>query len=212
MQPSIRLRREGNQNLPVLVWRFPSPMLAVSSAPLGGGLGPRRWVVNAQVPPSYARRDPEHHLAKLGRSLGLPGNGVGMLTAADVRRLSTGEESGVVAVATCGLAHPTMAADPSAELQHSAVGTVNLVCILPARLSPGALVNAVVTATEAKAQAFAENDIPGTGTATDAVCILCPQEGVPWSFGGPRSRWGAPLALAVHRAVGAGIRRWREGR
>ena len=45
-----------------------------------------------------------------------------------------------------------------------------------------------------------------TGTATDAVCIACPDEGAPHAFGGPRSLWGARLARAVHAAGRSGIR------
>jgi len=82
----IRSRREEGRDLATAVWRFPVPLRAVASAPHGGGIGIRRWVINAQVPPSYGRRDPDHHLQKLGVSLGLPGRGVGMLTAADVRQ------------------------------------------------------------------------------------------------------------------------------
>ncbi|MEU8664758.1 adenosylcobinamide amidohydrolase, partial [Actinoplanes philippinensis] len=61
--------------------------------------------------------------------------------------------------------------------------------------------NTIATATEAKAQALADLGLDATGTATDAVCVLCPAGGPPAAYGGPRSRWGAPLARAVHRAV-----------
>ena len=78
---------------------------------------------------------------------------------------------------------------------------MNVVAFLPVRLSEAALVNAATTITEAKAQALAERCVPGTGTASDAVCVVCPADGDAERFGGPRSRWGAPLARAVHRAV-----------
>src|SRR5215207_5203404 len=149
MELQVRSRQEGGRPFPVLVWKAARPMRMVASSPHGGGLGVRRWVVNAQVPASYGRRDPDHHLARLGVSLGLPGRGVGMLTAADVRAVSTVTESEVEASATVGL-----------------VGTVNLVVLLPERLSDAALVNAVATATEAKTQALWESGIRGTGTAT----------------------------------------------
>ena len=64
--------------------------------------------------------------------------------------------------------------------------------------------NAVSTATEAKVQALSELGIDATGTATDAVCVLCPGEGRPHAFGGPRSMWGSRLARAVHAAVRRG--------
>lgn len=87
------------------------------------------------------------------------------------------------------------------------VGTVNIVVYVPAALGDAALVNAVATATEAKCQAIGELGLPGTGTPTDSVTVLCPAGGpaLPTEpYGGPRSTWGAPLARAVHAAVRAG--------
>lgn len=181
-------------------------MRMVASAPHGGGIGVRRWVVNAQVPMSYGRRDPDHHLSHLGMSLGLKGRGVGMLTAADVRAVSTVVDAGVEAFATVGLGHPTWAAAPDVAGPISLVGTINLVVVLPERLSDAALVNVVATATEAKAQALWASGVAGTGTATDAVCVACPDDGVPHAFGGPRSLWGARVARAVHASVLSGLR------
>jgi adenosylcobinamide amidohydrolase len=181
-------------------------MRVIASAPHGGGLGLRRWVLNAQVPPSYARRDPEHHLAKLGVSLGLAGRGVGMLTAADVRLHATAADDGVEVLATVGLGHPIQAAAPDDGRRVDLVGTINLVALLPERMSDAALVNAVATATEAKVQAVRDLGAHATGTATDALCLACPDPGGLHSFGGPRSVWGGRLARAVHSAVVAGAR------
>lgn len=65
-------------------------------------------------------------------------------------------------------------------------------------------VNAVTTATEAKAQALRDAGVDGSGTPADAVCIAAPQP-LPGqageAFTGPRSTWGARLARAVHRAT-----------
>src|SRR5687767_1550833 len=111
MDLQLRWRREGHREYPALVWRFPTPVRAISSAPHGGGIGLRRWVVNAQVPSSYARRDPERHLGKLAVSFGLPGRGIGMLTAVDVRTYATASDGGVHAFVTVGLGNPVRAAD-----------------------------------------------------------------------------------------------------
>lgn len=192
----------------MLVVRFPRALRVVSSAPLGGGLGLRRWVINAQVPPSYNRRDPDVHLGEIAGALSLPGSGIGMLTAADVRSARQRTEQGVAVLATVGLGHPRRAAAPTeTELpaeQQPAAGTINLVALLPVRLADAALVNAVGTATEAKAQALFDLGLDATGTATDALAIACPASGPPEPFGGPRSPWGARLARAVHAAVISG--------
>ncbi len=204
VQLQTRSRREEGRELALLVWRFPSPVRAISTAPHGGGLGARRWVVNAQVPASYARRDPDRHLGQIGVSLGLPGRGVGMLTAADVRAYTTGVDGGVEVAATVGLGHPILAAAPDDPAPMPMVGTINVLVIVPQRLSDPALVNAVATATEAKTQALRDAGVDATGTATDAVCVVCPDTGPAAAFGGPRSVWGARLARAVHAAVLAG--------
>jgi adenosylcobinamide amidohydrolase len=192
---------------PVLVWRFTEPLLVISSAPLGGGLGHRAWAVNAQVSEAYDRDDPDVHLTELAAAFGLAGPGVGMLTAVDLRKVLSEHDEGVRADVSVGITHPTWAAedesgDPTA---HGArPGTINVVAFVPERLSPAALVNAVATVTEAKAQALWESGVPATGTASDALCIACPVEGPEHAFGGPRSPWGARLARAVYRAVLAG--------
>ena len=205
----VRSRREAGRDLPMLLWRFPEPMRTVASSPHGGGLGVRRWILNAHVPLSYGRRDPDRHLRQLAVSLGLAGRGVGMLTAADVRAYASTDDCGVAVTATVGLSVPTLAAAPDSVAPVSHVGTINVVAFVPERLSDAALVNAVATATEAKVQALRDLGFDATGTATDAVCIVCPDEGRAHDFGGPRSLWGARLARAVHAAVLDGGRRWQ---
>lgn len=219
--------------------------MAISSGPLGGGIGRRQWVINATVPMSYDRDDPDAHLAEIANGLSLDGPGVGLLTGVDVARMCRAADGGVTAWATVGLGAPVRAAGPDefvlrnrisapAAAPDSAtgrsatpavrvgtharpdetggngatpavrVGTINIVVRVPANLSGAALVNAVATATEAKVQALAELGVAGTGTATDAVCVLCATDGPVEPYGGPRSRWGSRLARAVHRAVLSG--------
>ncbi|GAC1587445.1 MAG: adenosylcobinamide amidohydrolase [Acidimicrobiales bacterium] len=206
VQIMTRTRREQGREMPVLQWRFSAPVRMISSAPHGGGLGLRRWILNAQVPPAYGRRDPDRHLAQLGVSFGLAGKGVGMLTAADVRGAAFSSDGGVEVAATVGLGHPILAAAPHDGRPVELVGTLNIVVLVPERMSDAALVNAVATVTEAKAQAIAEMGLGATGTATDAVCIACPDSGPPHAFGGPRSVWGSRMARAVHAAVTTGAR------
>jgi adenosylcobinamide hydrolase len=198
------IERGEHDGWPMLWWRFPSPMRVVASSPLGGGIGVRRWVVNAQVVPGYARTDLEEHLSSIAGALGLDGAGVGMLTAARVLDGVAAHDGGVDALATVGLGQPEWAAAPD-QAGVPLVGTINIVAVVPVRLSDAALVNAVATATEAKVQALVEAGVDGSGTATDAVCVACLDRGPVESFGGPRSTWGARLARAVHASVRAGL-------
>jgi adenosylcobinamide hydrolase len=209
--PQILLRHEDGLELAARYWHLREPMLAISSAPLGGGLGLRHWVLNAQVPHGYDCGEPEQHLATLAGEAGVSGAGIGMLTAVDVRTASSVHQEGIDVDATVGVTLPQWAAaeEPTpglvAETAAPTAGTINVVVALPERLSDAALVNAISTVTEAKTQALWEAGVRGTGTPTDAVCILCPPEGTAHAYGGPRSLWGARLARAVHRAVSAGL-------
>ncbi len=191
---------------PVLVWRFASPTLAISSAAVGGGIGTRSWVVNAQVPRDYTRTDLSAHVREIATANGCAGDGVGMLTAASVDEVDSASEAGVEAWATVGVRLVTWAADADDRAFEWTPGTINVVASLPARCTEAALVNAVMTATEAKTQALFERQVPGTGTASDAVCIVCPASGAAEPFAGPRSPLGAALARVVHAAVAGGIR------
>jgi adenosylcobinamide hydrolase len=206
VQPELTRQGEEGLELPVLVWRPARPVLVISSGALGGGIGTRHWVVNATVPLSYARPDPDAHLAELAGELGLTGTGTGLLTAVDVSRAVTTGTDGMTVSVTVGLGDPIWAAAPD-QPGHRA-GTINVVAWLPVRLAGAALVNAVATVAEAKAQALYDLGVPATGTCTDATVLACPPDGPVEAYGGPRSTWGARLARAVHRAVVEGGREW----
>ncbi len=207
---------------PVLVWRFDQPLRSISSAIVGGGIGSCHWLLNMTVDPLYSRFDPEVHIAEVASLLGLEKNGLGLLTAVDVRMHTIGRSDGVVVCSTVGVRRPVWAFDPHETLPKREMwagsdgrtgitpGTINLVCFVEQRLSDAALVNGVATITEAKTQALSDQGIAGTGTASDAVCVLCPPDGTEEIFGGPRSYWGARLAAATYASVVAGIDAQRE--
>ncbi|MEU8102862.1 adenosylcobinamide amidohydrolase [Nonomuraea muscovyensis] len=206
-------RVEDGARLGALLWEFGPGWRMISSAILGGGIGRRAWVLNAQVVAGYARMDPADHLA----SLAPPGEGVGMMTAAEVGRHVVAEDAGVRAVATVGLRVPTWAAAPEgaadpelAPMLSPRPGTINIIAALPVAMTDAALVNAVMTVTEAKTQALVEVGYPGTGTASDAVCVAVRADGPQEPFAGPRSTWGARLARAVHAAVRRGAEEWHD--
>ena len=207
MRLSVQWREEDGTRLPMVCWRPGPGYRMISSGVLGGGLGSREWVLNAQVPGRYARTDPAAHLRELAAGLGLAGPGVGMLTAAPVTGLAERADQGAEAAVTTGLRVPTWAAAPAGAADPElAPGTINIIVSVPVALTDAALVNAVITATEAKTQAVLEAGFSGTGTATDAVCVAArvAAGGAPEDFAGPRSVWGARIARAVHAAVLAG--------
>jgi adenosylcobinamide amidohydrolase len=208
-------RQEAGRSWPVLLWDAGPAWRALSSAPLGGGLRPCAWWLDAQVDKEYFHPDPVAHAREIAAGLGLdPDAGVAMLTAADVRCGTSATDEGVLVASTVGLGLPVWAAMPADAAAREAgerVDTINILVVAPVPLADAALVNAVVTATEAKTQALTEAGVSGTGTSSDAICVACPEprEGEEVEpYGGPRSTWGARIARAVHAAVAAGTADW----
>ena len=191
----------------MLAWRLAAGSRVLSSAPVGGGWRvDAPWIVNVGVAMDFGRRDLDAYVAEVAGAHACTGDGVGLLTGADVSAVQGVVIGGVRADVTVGIGKPTWAADPTGGWSDYEPGTINAVVQLPVAMSAAAQVNLVMTVTEAKTQALLEAGVPGTGTASDAVVIVSPAgEGVGEAFGGPRSSWGARAAQAVHQAVADSI-------
>jgi len=141
---------------PEAVWvRSIEPLSVLSSAVVGGGLASTRHIVNMHVDLGYRGDRPADDLRAFARRLGIGEPFVGLMTAAWTHEAATVSEKAdgvtVTAVATVGLGTLVAAGvTPPAPWRPS---TINTVVILDARLEPGAAVNGVITATEAKVAA-----------------------------------------------------------
>jgi adenosylcobinamide hydrolase len=194
-----------------LVVDFGGVRRCLSSAVVGGGLRDARGWLNLQVPHGYARMDPDVHLRKEMAARGLDAaTTLGAMTAAHVDRATSCEEPAAARVlATVGIGVPLAAAGRRLR-EVPAVNTINILVLVEAPLTDGALVYAVQTATEAKAQGLADagiraanHDGYATGTATDSICVAA-RPGATEPFAGPMSAAGAAIARCVHAAVHAG--------
>ncbi len=196
-----------------LVLRSAAPLDMVSSAVLGGGRARVRAALTLRVPPDYASRTPAADLAAAACEMGLDEPVVGLLTAAPVDRpgvaVRRARGLAVAAVVTAGLGNAWTAGSGAPAAWHP--GTINAVVVLDALLSPGALVNAVITVTEAKAALLSRLGIrgptgePATGTTTDAVVVAATGRGESLPFGGPGTLVGWLAARAVRAALAAAL-------
>jgi adenosylcobinamide amidohydrolase len=191
-----------------LVIDFGGVRRCLSSAVVGGGLRDARAWLNLQVPHGYARMDPDEHLwAEMGARGLDAATTLGAMTAAHVDRATSCEEPDAARViATVGIGVPLAAAGRVLRAVPS-VNTINMLVLVEAPLTDAALVYAVQTATEAKAQALADARIGArnhegyaTGTATDSICVAA-RPGATEPFAGPMSPAGAAIARCVHAAV-----------
>ncbi|WCB93026.1 hypothetical protein DSM104299_01728 [Baekduia alba] len=194
-----------------LVVDFGGVRRCLSSAVVGGGLRDATGWLNLQVPHGYARMDPDAHLREAMAARGVDvATTLGAMTAAHVDRAQWCEEPGAArVVATVGIGVPLAAAGRVLR-EVPPVNTINMLVLVEAALTDAALVYAVQTATEAKAQALSDagivarnHDGPATGTATDSICVAA-RPGATEPFAGPMAPAGTAIARCVHTAVMAG--------
>ena len=87
-------------------------------------------------------------------------------------------------------------------------GTINAMIFINRELTPGAMVTAVVTATEAKTAALQELEVPSrysdglaTGTGTDQIAVASKLGGEAISYAGKHSKVGELIGRTMHDAV-----------
>ncbi len=193
------------------------PLTVLSSAIVGGGLRAARHIVNMHVRKDYDAPRPEDDLAASAARLGIAEPFVGMMTAARTQNArvaaETHPEVTVVAIVTVGLSNPTAAGvSPSAVGQP---GTVNTILLIDAALTPAAMINAVITATEAKTLVLVEAGVRtphggvASGTGTDSIVIATTGRGARFEYAGPISPVGALIGRAVRRAMQEALQAWR---
>lgn len=150
----------------------------------------------------------------------------GLGTAANMNNMSVAQEShldlSIVAVVTGGVeGNAARAGDPASYYEQGGSfhrrgdigpeqpGTINIMLACNTPLTEGALVRAVMTATEAKSVVLQELSVPSrqspsiaTGTGTDQIAVMAPREGaVPIISAGHHSVLGELIARAVIRAL-----------
>jgi adenosylcobinamide hydrolase len=186
-----------------------TPLTVLSSAVVGGGLCHARDILNMHVADDYDGTDPGADLRAFAALRDAREPFVGLMTATwtQYARIATQARDGltVAAVVSIGLANPECAGitPPMA----SRAGTINTVLLIDAALTPAAMVNAVITATEAKAMTLMDWEVctsdgePASGTTTDAVVIACTGRGDMLEYAGPATPLGWLLARAVRQAM-----------
>jgi len=164
---------------------------------------------------------PDLTLAQYCRNCGLSGTTVGLMTAAsmDSFRLVQATEQGIeiIVLVTAGLSNARRAGDYA---EHRKIGnpqidagTINIICLTTAGLTRAAMVEAVITATEAKTATLQNLGIKSpvsnnlaTGTGTDAVAIASGHGSIKISYCGKHVVFGEILAKLVIEAVVSSIK------
>lgn len=184
-------------------------LTVLSSSFFGGGFRRVRHILNASVAEDYCSDAPAADLRAIAGRCGVHGPFVGLLTAVPLRkaRIVFAGEGGlrVGVLATAGVSNAT-----SAGVSRPCVsrpGTINIVVLLDAKLTRSAMLNAMITVTEAKCAVLNEMDIRtpdgglATGTSTDTVSVAMTGLGPAQPYAGPATVLGWLIAKTVRQAV-----------
>lgn len=222
--PGLRLMR-GERHV---LLETPTVMDALGSSVYGGGMTAVRRMVNIYVDRHYRCDNPENDIAESLKTWGYPAEGTaGLLTAVQLRHAAVAEEHGgefaVFCCATAGVSNAARAGVRRTTFPATwTPGTINLMLAVDGRMTPGAMVNAVITATEAKTAALgdlgvldAETGLAATGTTTDAV-VLGVSQRADWpllhSYAGTATDLGGTVGRLVYAAVSESLRAAAEAR
>jgi len=186
-------------------------MRVLSSAVYNGGWRSARFIINYKVSKNFNHKNPSLYLKKKIKKLGLPPkNTVGLMTAVDVHKASIINEHPIIVITTAGLSNAAMAGD-YITLQNS--GTINIIIIVNGILKENAFVDAIITATEAKALALSQLDIrsrisgeQATGTTSDAIVIAATGRGEIYEYAGTATKIGNVIARSVIKSMMEAIR------
>lgn len=187
----------------------------LSNAPVNGGWRRADHLVNRHVSKRYGEFDPVRETKEWLADHGFDADRtVTLLTAAwtdravVVKRSETGVT--VTTVVTAGVSNAARAGKPGPVYMSPSPGTINILLLVDGRLTDAAMVNTVITATEAKTAALQVLGVtdregePATGTTTDVVAVAvsqCAMEGVVHHYAGLATPLGQAVGQAVYRAV-----------
>jgi len=166
------------------------------SSGLKGGWKNVTCIFNHCVSDDFEKFNPISYLEMIAKRFSLKNYFV-LLTSVPMDKLAVVRKDDVTAFVTAGVKNP-----------NESIGTVNIIVIVDAQPSDGAMVNAVITSTEAKTSAILEAGYNFTGTNTDAVIIARSGRGKHYEYAGPASELGRKIWYAVKKAVSKSLAMW----
>jgi adenosylcobinamide amidohydrolase len=204
-----------------LIIRLPQIWQVLSWAPLGGGSGRARVIVNHQVRigDRAATEDPGRYLASLMGMLGFKAvSAVAMMTGVPIRKVSraTVRRGNLVVAAWCtaGCSNALRIGD-TATAGKTEPGTINIVAAVNQALSPAAMAEALAMVTEARVAAMQDAGVASTrtqrtatGTGTDCIAIASPMRGRVHTYCGKHTLIGELIGRAALRSCANALRRW----
>ena len=134
-----------------------------ASTGIKGGIRPVSTLINHTVASGWSHEDPQKELEFIAAGEGIDRDFFGLLTAVSVQQCCILQYDYVTVFITAGVRREP---PPNA-------GTINIIACSSEGMEDAALLETIMVASEAKAEALQAMDLPLTGTPTDAVIAGC---------------------------------------
>jgi len=202
---------------PLLVVLFDEPVDTVGWSILKPGFVSVREIVWLEVHDGdlSIHVDPTAFLQEKLAGSGL-NEAAAFMTSRDIRRHHVAQSIVVGVIATClttvGLSNAERVGSRRRSEAH-AFGTINTLVHVSRPLSPGAFIEAVSIAAQARTAAVMETGLQHegatvTGTGTDCIILAAPRGGRPETCAGLHTDLGEAIGAAVYDATLAGAMEW----
>lgn len=203
-----------------LLLEAPELLDSLGSSIHGGGMGRLQRVTNMYVDRTYDCSDPVRDTEEWLTAWGYPlETTAGLLTAVQLRHAAVHEEKNEQATVFCcttaGVSNAARAGSERRTFPAYTPGTINIMLAIDGQLTKAAMLNAVMTAVEAKTAALADLDVRdpdngliATGTTTDAVVLGVSQSAAYAGlhrYAGTATDLGAMIGRAVYITVKEGL-------
>lgn len=192
---------------------FDKPLRTISNGVIGEGIQWLKHFCNFHVNKNYDGGDPVDDMEQWMDNWGIPTEqAAGMMTAVQLedmvllKRCEQGIQ--IVVMVTAGIGNAVDITNAQLDERVSQVGTINIMVFIDAHFTDGALVNACMSATEAKTKALHElrvidpfTETQATGTSTDSVLIGATQKGKRTPYAGSGTAIGKAIGNTVYEAT-----------
>jgi adenosylcobinamide hydrolase len=178
----------------------------ICSSGTNGGVRSGTTLINHQVDENFSG-DPGLYIELLSLLLGLsPQNTSCLLTAVPMKALCIMMSESLTTFITAGVKHQDSDTFEG-SVKEPSVGTINIILVMQEPLSDQGLIDAMITATEAKALALVRAGYSCMGTPTDAVITATELEGN-MGYAGSATRIGQRIHEAVSYGTSEALLRW----
>ncbi|WP_217994052.1 adenosylcobinamide amidohydrolase [Lentibacillus sp. CBA3610] len=198
----------------------PKPLKTLSSGVCGAGIGWNTQFINRHVPNDYDCSDPKREMQGYLEKNGFDtSRTVGMMTAVELENaaysLWDNEQFSIFTVVTAGTGNATDSSRSVGAAYSMTQGTINIWLFVNGHLTEEAFIQAIMTATEAKAQALRElnirdkrTDTIATGTSTDSVVVAATQLGETLPYAGTATPLGQLIGQSVYTEIIKTVQRY----